>query len=275
MFRTVTHKAVCLVSKSGRVSMMLTRTTQLAAPTSLLVGASFTTLSHKHKAPGSDPLQVLQKECLARNLCDPDGGRLPGSHWVFCIAIAHTQAHQPPSLRTIGIERMSSSGIDFVMKKGHPTAETLMNGQPISFLHTQGRYLPGEKAEQWRGHGVCRSVPLATVLDLVPHFTITSMVGSRRVTHELAETPHDKDVSEGHLAIASKVRSKIVLFIVSIVSIRQRTFSHSLFFLSLRYSRHNSNSIRFFLLTEPHDRSHAKDSRRIREWRHFHGRIRC
>jgi hypothetical protein len=40
------------------------------------------------KSPGSDPLEVWKKECIARNICDEDGGRLPGSHWTVCIAIA-------------------------------------------------------------------------------------------------------------------------------------------------------------------------------------------
>ena len=44
----------------------------------------------KSKAPGSDPLLVLQKESLARSLCDETGGRLPGTHWVACISIART-----------------------------------------------------------------------------------------------------------------------------------------------------------------------------------------
>ena len=39
------------------------------------------------KPPGMDPLEVIRKECLARNLCDEHGYRRPGVHWVFSIAI--------------------------------------------------------------------------------------------------------------------------------------------------------------------------------------------
>ena len=39
------------------------------------------------KPPGLDPLEVIRKECLARNLCDEHGYRRPGVHWVFSVAI--------------------------------------------------------------------------------------------------------------------------------------------------------------------------------------------
>jgi len=46
----------------------------------------------KSKPPGSDPLDVLKKECVSRNLCDKDGGRLPGSHWVVIVSTANDSA---------------------------------------------------------------------------------------------------------------------------------------------------------------------------------------
>jgi hypothetical protein len=39
------------------------------------------------KPPGSDPLDVIRKECLTRNLCDEHGYRRPGVHWVFSVAV--------------------------------------------------------------------------------------------------------------------------------------------------------------------------------------------
>jgi hypothetical protein len=55
----------------------------------LRLAARSLTVSRKAiKAPGSDPLDVWKKECVARKICDQDGGRLPGSHWTVCIAIA-------------------------------------------------------------------------------------------------------------------------------------------------------------------------------------------
>ena len=114
---------------------------------------------------------------------------------------------QAPSLRTVGIERVSSAGIDFVMKRNHKTAELLVKGHPISFLHTQGKHLPGERAEQWRGEGNCVALELSDVLDLIPHFTLTSMVASRRLKLEQEQDAlqeMSKDVSAERLALLNK-----------------------------------------------------------------------
>lgn len=40
------------------------------------------------KAPGSNPLDILKKECIDRRLCDEEGCRLPRVHWVFSVAVA-------------------------------------------------------------------------------------------------------------------------------------------------------------------------------------------
>lgn len=91
------------------------------------------------------------------------------------------------------------------MKKKHPANERLLQGKPISFLHTQGKYLPGESAEQWRGEGHCEALPVAEVLDLIPHFTITSMVGSRRIALEYDTIEKTEgNVSEDRLAMLNK-----------------------------------------------------------------------
>jgi hypothetical protein len=106
------------------------------------------------------------------------------------------------------VERISSAGVDFVMKRGHKTAHLLLQGCPISFLHTQGRHLPGETSEQWRGEGRCEELKLADVLDLIPHFTLTSMVGSRRLKMEKTNSDSleemTKDVSPERLALLNK-----------------------------------------------------------------------
>jgi hypothetical protein len=39
------------------------------------------------KAPGSNPLEVIRKECINRHLCDEHGYRRPGVHWVFSLAV--------------------------------------------------------------------------------------------------------------------------------------------------------------------------------------------
>ena len=43
-------------------------------------------LATRAHMPGSDPLDILRKECVARQLCDEQGFRLPGVHWVCAIA---------------------------------------------------------------------------------------------------------------------------------------------------------------------------------------------
>lgn len=40
------------------------------------------------KLPGPDPLEILRKESLARNLCDEEGFRRPGVHWVISLAVS-------------------------------------------------------------------------------------------------------------------------------------------------------------------------------------------
>jgi hypothetical protein len=54
------------------------------------------------KAPGSNPLDVIRKECLARNLCDEYGYRRPGVHWVFSVAITPEDPSQVRSYVRFG-----------------------------------------------------------------------------------------------------------------------------------------------------------------------------
>lgn len=61
------------------------------------VGASWHASANGHetvqrsmatKSPGSDPLDVLRKECASRNRCDADGFRLGTTlHWTFSFSI--------------------------------------------------------------------------------------------------------------------------------------------------------------------------------------------
>ena len=90
-------------------------------------------------------------------------------------------------MRTVGVQRVSPDGIDFVMKKGSGTCDSLAAGRPIAILHLQGRYLPGESAEQWRGEGSCERLPLDDLMHLLPHYTIASMVSSKRIELEKEE----------------------------------------------------------------------------------------
>jgi hypothetical protein len=151
------------------------------------------------KSPGPDPLEVLRKECVNRKLCDRMGYRQPGVHWAFSVAMAPTPelGHVAPNLRTVGIQRVSPAGIDFVMKKGCKTSEALAMEQPLSMLFTQGKYVPGQKAEQWRGEGRCVTIDLEEILHCLPHYTITGMVVSKKIEKEGLEKNDDlhSDVS--------------------------------------------------------------------------------
>jgi hypothetical protein len=37
--------------------------------------------------PGTNPLDMIRKECSNRHLCDEHGVRRPGVHWVFSLAV--------------------------------------------------------------------------------------------------------------------------------------------------------------------------------------------
>ena len=91
------------------------------------------------------------------------------------------------------MQRVSDSGIDFVMKKGSGACDALAEGRPISILHLQGRYVPGEKAEQWRGEGHCRRLALDEFVNQLPHYTINAMLSSKRIEEEKGNIVTDLD----------------------------------------------------------------------------------
>jgi len=90
------------------------------------------------------------------------------------------------------------------MKKGSLTARSVGEGTPVAMLHQQGKFLPGEHAEQWRAEGACTEIDLGDVLDLIPHFTVTSMVASSRIAAEKSSEAGAEGVSDGRLAMQSK-----------------------------------------------------------------------
>eukprot|EP00526_Cylindrotheca_closterium_P019654 CAMPEP_0113635018 /NCGR_PEP_ID=MMETSP0017_2-20120614/18244_1 /TAXON_ID=2856 /ORGANISM="Cylindrotheca closterium" /LENGTH=234 /DNA_ID=CAMNT_0000545761 /DNA_START=162 /DNA_END=866 /DNA_ORIENTATION=+ /assembly_acc=CAM_ASM_000147 len=158
------------------------------------------------KSPGSNPLEVIKKGCLQRNLCDEHGYRRPGIHWTFSIAVSPDDPTQPPNLRTVGVQRVSEDGIDFIMKKGCGTCDFLASGKALSILHLQGRYMPGETVEQWRGEGVCETRPLNEIIDKLPTYSLVAMLSSKSIEHEkgaLVEELKDK-VSGKRLAMENK-----------------------------------------------------------------------
>mmetsp|Transcript_18655 Transcript_18655/g.45054 ORF Transcript_18655/g.45054 Transcript_18655/m.45054 type:complete len:271 (+) Transcript_18655:91-903(+) len=183
----------------------------LAAPrvaaTASKAASSTATRSFATRPPGDNPLAVIRKECEGRHLCDEHGYRRPGVHWVFSLAVTPDDTNQPPNLRTVGVQRISDAGIDFVMKKGSGTCDSLAEGRPLSFLHLQGRYMPGETAEQWRGEGVCERMPVLEedILKKLPSYTVVSMVASKRLENEKAGTVEAaSDSFDGRTKVDSK-----------------------------------------------------------------------
>jgi len=143
----------------------------------------------------SDPLHVIQKECLARNLCDEKGFRKPEAHWVVSIAHAPDDPTQPPNLKTVGVQRVSKDGIDFCTKKNTAPSYDIKidKKQPMSILHVQGRHVPGETTEQWRGEGYCEPIPLNSVINALPNYTITNMVSAKRLEEELRNEANNSE----------------------------------------------------------------------------------
>ena len=152
---------------------------------------------------------------------------------VFSLAVTPDDTNQPPNLRTVGVQRISDAGIDFVMKKGSGTCDSLAQGRPLSFLHLQGRYMPGETAEQWRGEGVCERMPVLQedILKKLPSYTVVSMVASKRLENEKGGTGEavsdsfDVSTVVDGLAVCLSLGDKRPIWIVLVLQYNQ--FPHS------------------------------------------------
>lgn len=147
-------------------------------------------------------MHLFQQECQARGLCDEQGTRLENVDWRIVIAstsapystdggavgitgVASQDGHRlsPPNLRTVGICRVTSDGLDFVVKRTSHSAQALLTN-PVSMLHSKGQFLVGHSAEQWRFEGShCTELTWTAdeILQLVPKFTLTSFLGSHRL----------------------------------------------------------------------------------------------
>jgi len=139
-------------------------------------------------APGDDPLDQMRHDCIRHKLCDEAGFRKKDVHWTFSLAVGSTDPKKPPSLRTIGFQRVSTLGIDFVIKRGSDSSQSLAAGQAASIVALHGRYLAGENSEQWRAEGYCEELPLEEIIDVVPHSTLTNIVACKRIHDEEGKT---------------------------------------------------------------------------------------
>lgn len=165
------------------------------------------------RAPSEDPLELLRETSAKRNLCDESGYRLKGVHWTLALAYGSDDPVKPPNLRTVGFQRVSDLGIDFVVKKGTSTGRAFNTGCPVSILVQTGRYIPGESAEQWRGEGHCEALPLTDIIEVVPDYTVSHMVASRRIELEEESEKKERSVVEStsHLTeVVQQVRTELV-----------------------------------------------------------------
>jgi hypothetical protein len=97
------------------------------------------------------------------------------------------------------------------MKSTSPASTSALAGLPVSIMYQEGKFLPGQSAEQWRGEGHCETIPLSEIVNLVPLFTATSMIASCRI-NKLTSSPDAKvNVSEGRMAMISKTRTTEVM----------------------------------------------------------------
>ncbi|KAL7562624.1 hypothetical protein ACA910_002526 [Epithemia clementina (nom. ined.)] len=158
---------------------------------------------------GSHPLHLFQQECQARGFCNDKGQRQPNVDWRIVLASSSAPQHpqdkpdehdlRPPNLRTVGLCRVSTQGLDFVVAKTKsnnpsPSLQALLT-HPVSMLHSRGHFLPGHMAEQWRFEGpACVSLDLSAeeILQQVPPFTIISLLGSYRLAQHEQEQPEQQ-----------------------------------------------------------------------------------
>jgi hypothetical protein len=149
----------------------------------------------------NNPLSTLKSISQKLKLCDENGFRKKDCHWTFALSIVDcdgtmdSEMKKAPILRTVNFQRVTENGIDFVMKnRGHASDLLFLTDQCVSFLFTTGKYLPGQRIEQWRAQGLCEPIRLQEVIDYVPPYTIVEMVASVRANKE-GDKREDMDLS--------------------------------------------------------------------------------
>jgi hypothetical protein len=145
-------------------------------------------LSSQTQVPSSiaevqNPLSMMKESAESKNLCDEFGFCLPHKHWTFTIAVNKT-GFAAPTLKTVSFLRVSSDGIDFVMRN---TPGSIFFSEKVSFLYTQGKYSAGQTVTQWRADGTVHFIPLEWLLSHIPDYTVTEMVATMRAMKEVNE----------------------------------------------------------------------------------------
>ena len=161
----------------------------------------------------TNPLLILQKACTMRGIADEQGYRLTGAPWGFSLAeirqeirnnndhnnnnhndpreVQQQQQQQQspprmfPSVRTIGFQRISEKGLDWLIKRPRSSSSsitattsmtTMSNSttnllKPVALCYTEGIYPPtnpNDSCEQWRAEGQPIEIPVTEILDTVP-----------------------------------------------------------------------------------------------------------
>ena len=78
--------------------------------------------------------------------------------------------------------------------RGHGSDLLFVDDQYMSFLYTFGKYLPGQKVEQWRAQGLCQPIRLQEIISYVQPHSIVEMVASVRANKE-GDSRSDMDYS--------------------------------------------------------------------------------
>ncbi len=129
-----------------------------------------------------NPLLEMKRGSFERGVCDREGRRLQGAPWAF--QLAETTPLCLPKVRTIGFQRVSASGIDYVVLRRRPGARpTLDKGSDAAaIVHVAGVYPspPGETCEQWRAEGRVSSIPVENMFETVPLWSLAQVLAVER-----------------------------------------------------------------------------------------------
>ena len=109
--------------------------------------------------PVVNPLTQLKEQSAALGACNEQGERSSdgstATPWAMQIAYSAGEG-KAPALKTVGFQRVSEEGIDFMTAKH---AQNL-DGLAVSICYTAGAYPPeeGSKCSQWRIEGTCKAI---------------------------------------------------------------------------------------------------------------------
>mmetsp|Transcript_14277 Transcript_14277/g.28799 ORF Transcript_14277/g.28799 Transcript_14277/m.28799 type:complete len:279 (-) Transcript_14277:254-1090(-) len=135
-----------------------------------------------------NPLLELQRASQSRGICDKDGYRLTGAPWGFQLAEVTSQNR--PKVRTIGFQRVSEHGIDYLLLKKKRVAKD----DWIALSYTEGIYPPppGQTCEQWRAEGVVAEIDVENVLDTAPMGSFAQILAVARRERSVKGQPNDE-----------------------------------------------------------------------------------